>query len=53
MKSVKSTKKGWRMTATYSTGQSKTVTYGSKKKALKAADAELTYGATDVEVWDE
>ena len=53
MKVRKRSKKRWRVTATYATGQSKTVSYASKKKALKAADAELTYGATDVEVWDE
>jgi hypothetical protein len=46
-------KKRWRVTVTYATGQSKTVVYPSKKKAVKHAEAELAFGANDVEVWDE
>jgi hypothetical protein len=41
------------MTAVYSTGQTKTLPFATKAAAVKAADAELTYGAVEVEVWNE
>ncbi len=41
------------MSAVYSTGQIKTLPYATKKAAETAADRELTYGAVEVEVWNE
>lgn len=50
-KTRKRTLKPWRMTATFNTGQSKTIAYATKAAAITSADFELTCGAVEVEVW--